>query len=58
MLATMLPSHVGDDSATQGCIGRGKVAQPPSSKHRGVIALWSSQIFMLAYSRVIVGKIS
>jgi hypothetical protein len=36
---TMLPSHAGDDAVTQGCTGRGKVAQPPSSEHRGVVAL-------------------
>jgi hypothetical protein len=52
MLATMLPSHAGDDAAgatwpqhdvdgatTQRCIECGKVAQPLSSEHRGVVAL-------------------
>jgi hypothetical protein len=29
MLAIMLPSHAGDGTATQGCTGCGKVAQPP-----------------------------
>jgi hypothetical protein len=28
-----------DDIATQGCTRCGKVAQPPSSEHRGVVAL-------------------
>jgi hypothetical protein len=58
MPVTVLPSHVGDDATTQGSIGCGKVAQPSSSEHRGVVASWRSQIFVLAYSRVIVGKIS
>jgi hypothetical protein len=38
MLATMLLSLASDGAATQGCIGCGKVAQPPSSEHRGVVA--------------------
>jgi hypothetical protein len=38
MLAMVLSSHAGNDIATQGCAGCGKVAQPPSSEHRGVVA--------------------
>jgi hypothetical protein len=38
VLATMLPSHAEDDAATQCCTGCGKVAQPPSSEHEGVVA--------------------
>jgi hypothetical protein len=38
MLMAMLSSHAGNDAATQGCTGCGKVAQPPSSKHQGVVA--------------------
>jgi hypothetical protein len=53
---TMLPSHASDGTATHGCTGCGKVAQPPGSKHRGVVASRRSQIFMLACSRVIAGK--
>jgi hypothetical protein len=34
----MLPSHAGDVAATEGCTDCGKVAQPPSSKHQGVVA--------------------
>jgi hypothetical protein len=33
MLAIMMPSHAGDDVATQGCTGCGKVAQPSRSEH-------------------------
>jgi hypothetical protein len=36
---TMLPSHAGDDTAIQGCTGRGKVAQPSRSEHRCVVVL-------------------
>jgi hypothetical protein len=36
---TILPSHADDGTATQGCTDCGKVAQPPRSEHRGVIAL-------------------
>jgi hypothetical protein len=56
MLATILSSHAFDGATTQGCTGRGKVAQPPRSEHQGVVASWRSQIFMLACSRVIAGK--
>jgi hypothetical protein len=38
MLVTMLSSHAGDGATIQGCTGCGKVAQPPSSEHRGVAA--------------------
>jgi hypothetical protein len=34
----MLPSHAGDGAATHGCTGYGKVVQPPSLEHRGVVA--------------------
>jgi hypothetical protein len=35
---TVLPSQAGDGAATQGCTGCGKVEQPLSSEHRGVVA--------------------
>jgi hypothetical protein len=35
---TMLPSHAGDDAASQDCTGYGKVVQPLRSEHRGVVA--------------------
>jgi hypothetical protein len=38
VLMTVLPSHAGDGPVTQGSNGCGKVAQPPRSEHRGVIA--------------------
>jgi hypothetical protein len=34
----MLLSHADDDAATQGCTSCGKVTQPLSSEHRGVVA--------------------
>jgi hypothetical protein len=52
----MLSSHAGDGTTTQGCTGCSKVAQPLKSEHRGVVALWRSQVFMLACSQVIAGK--
>jgi hypothetical protein len=55
---TMLRSHASDGATTQACIGCGKVAQPPSSEHRGVVASLISRIFVLACSQVIAGKIS
>jgi hypothetical protein len=39
MLAIMLLSHAGNGTATEGCIGCGKVAQPLRSEHRCVVAL-------------------
>jgi hypothetical protein len=53
-----MPSHANDGAPTQGSTGRAKVAQPPSVENRGVVTVGSSQIFMLAHSRVIAGKIS
>jgi hypothetical protein len=38
MLVTMLLSHGGDDTTTQGCIDCGKAAQSLSLEHRGVVA--------------------
>jgi hypothetical protein len=38
MVVTVLPSYIGDGAATEGCTSHGKVAQPLSSEHRGVIA--------------------
>jgi hypothetical protein len=38
MLAIMLSSHTDDSAATHGCTGCGKVTQPQSSEHRGVVA--------------------
>jgi hypothetical protein len=46
MLVTMLPRHADDSATTRGCTGYGKVAQPPSSEHRGVIATWRSCAIM------------
>jgi hypothetical protein len=46
MLATMLPRHADDSAATRGCTGYGKVVQPLSSEHRGVIAAWRSCAIM------------
>jgi hypothetical protein len=34
---TMLLSHAGDGTATQGYTGCGKVMQPPRLEHRGVV---------------------
>jgi hypothetical protein len=38
MLMIMLLSHADDGAATHCCIGCGKVVQPPSSEHQGVVA--------------------
>jgi hypothetical protein len=38
VLMTVLLSHTGDGPVTPGSNGCGKVAQPPRSEHRGVIA--------------------
>jgi hypothetical protein len=38
MLVTMLLSHVDDGTATQGCTGCGKVAQPLRLENQGVVA--------------------
>jgi hypothetical protein len=46
MLATVLPSHAGDGTATQGCTGRVKVAQLVSSEDRGLIVVGRSRIGM------------
>jgi hypothetical protein len=38
MLATVLPSHASNDAANQGYTGYGKVVQPSSLEHQGVVA--------------------
>jgi hypothetical protein len=65
LLAMMLPSDACNYAATQGCTCHVKVAQPPSSEHRGVVTLkevglacQSLMMFMLAHNWVIGGKIS
>jgi hypothetical protein len=34
----VLSSYADDGATTRGCTGCGKVAQPPSSENRGVVA--------------------
>jgi hypothetical protein len=39
MLVTALPSYAGDGAATQGCTSCGKISEPPSLEHRGVVVM-------------------
>jgi hypothetical protein len=55
MIVMMLPSHAGDDTATQGCTAYSKVVQPPSSEHQGVVVEWRSRIDMLMIADICVG---
>jgi hypothetical protein len=38
-MAIILPNYAGDGAITEVCTCYGKVMQPPSSEHRGVVAL-------------------
>jgi hypothetical protein len=55
MLAMVLSSHVGDDAATQGCTGCGKVVHPLSSEHRGVVTVRRNWIGMPIVDDIRVG---
>jgi hypothetical protein len=39
MLVMVVASHAGDGATTQGCAGRVKVVQAPSSEHQCVVVV-------------------